>query len=39
MKLTVAQLLARFLQEVGVEYIFGVSGHPLFAITDAPTEA
>src|SRR5579862_4690721 len=35
MKLTVSQLLARFLREAGVEYIFGVSGHPLFSITDA----
>jgi acetolactate synthase-1/2/3 large subunit len=35
MKLTVSHLLARFLHEAHVEYIFGVSGHPLFSITDA----
>ncbi|HLY64921.1 MAG TPA: thiamine pyrophosphate-binding protein, partial [Chloroflexota bacterium] len=35
MKMTVSQLLARFLREAGVEYVFGVSGHSVFDITDA----
>lgn len=35
MKMTVARVLARFLRQAGIEYVFGVSGHPLFDITDA----
>ena len=35
MKLSVADVLARFLAEAGVGHVFGVSGHPLFDITDA----
>jgi len=35
MKLPVARVLSRFLREAGIEYVFGVSGHPLFDITDA----
>lgn len=35
MKLTVADVLAKFLKEASIEYVFGVAGHPLFAITDA----
>lgn len=32
---SVAQVLIRFLKERGVRYIFGVSGHSVFDITDA----
>lgn len=31
----VAQILVRYLKETGVQYIFGVSGHSVFDITDA----
>jgi acetolactate synthase-1/2/3 large subunit len=33
--MTVAQIVARYLSDAGVRYAFGVSGHSLFAITDA----
>lgn len=35
MRLTVAQFLIRFLKERGARYVFGVSGHSVFDITDA----
>src|SRR5687768_4805700 len=35
MKMTVAQVLARYLHDAGVRKLFGVSGHSLFDITDA----
>lgn len=35
MKMTVAQILARYLKEYGIRHIFGLSGHSLFDITDA----
>jgi len=35
MKLTVAQILAEYLKDVGVRHIFGVNAHSLFDITDA----
>jgi acetolactate synthase-1/2/3 large subunit len=35
MKMTVAQVLARYLHDAGVRKIFGVSGHSIFDITDA----
>ena len=35
MKMTVAQVLVRFLKEAGVRHIFGVSGHSIFDLTDA----
>ncbi len=35
MKMTVAQVLSRYLADAGVHKLFGVSGHSLFAITDA----
>lgn len=35
MKMTVAQILARYLHDAGVRKVFGVSGHSLFDITDA----
>jgi thiamine pyrophosphate-dependent acetolactate synthase large subunit-like protein len=35
MKLTLAQVLVRFLKEAGVRHIFGVSGHSIFDLTDA----
>ncbi|MBI4489619.1 MAG: thiamine pyrophosphate-binding protein, partial [Deltaproteobacteria bacterium] len=35
MKIPVAQVLIRYLKEIGTRYIFGVSGHSVFDITDA----
>jgi acetolactate synthase I/II/III large subunit len=35
MKLTVAQVLSKFLKEADVAHVFGVSGHSVFDITDA----
>lgn len=35
MKIPVAQILIRYLKEIGTRYIFGVSGHSVFDITDA----
>ena len=35
MKMTVARILARFLNEIGVRHVFGLIGHSLFDITDA----
>lgn len=32
---TVAQTLVRFLREMGVSHVFGVSGHSVFDVTDA----
>jgi acetolactate synthase-1/2/3 large subunit len=35
MKISVASLIVRFLKEAGVPYVFGLSGHSIFPITDA----
>src|SRR5262250_3736734 len=35
MKISVAQLIVQFLEEIKVPYLFGLSGHSIFAITDA----
>ncbi len=35
MKMPVSQILVRYLKEIGVRYIFGLSGHSIFDITDA----
>lgn len=35
MKMSVAQILARYLKEIGVRHIFALSGHSIFEITDA----
>jgi acetolactate synthase-1/2/3 large subunit len=35
MKMSVAQIVARYLHQAGVRKIFGVSGHSVFDITDA----
>src|SRR3970282_369872 len=35
MKMTVAQVLIRYLREQGVRHVFGVSAHSTFDITDA----
>ena len=35
MKISVAQLIVQFLKEARVPYIFGLSGHSIFPITDA----
>src|SRR5436190_17505253 len=35
MKMTVSQVIVRFLRDAGVRYIFGVSGHSIFDLTDA----
>jgi acetolactate synthase-1/2/3 large subunit len=35
MRLSVARLIVRFLREAGVRYVFGLSGHSIFPITDA----
>jgi len=35
MKMSVSQILVRYLKEIGVRYIFGLSGHSIFGITDA----
>ena len=35
MRLSVARLTVRFLREAGVRYVFGLSGHSIFPITDA----
>jgi acetolactate synthase-1/2/3 large subunit len=33
--MTVSQVLVRYLKQAGVRYIFGVSGHSIFDLTDA----
>lgn len=33
--MSVAQILVRYLKEIGARYVFGVSGHSVFDITDA----
>ena len=35
MKISVAHLIVKFLKEAGVPYLFGLSGHSIFPITDA----
>jgi acetolactate synthase-1/2/3 large subunit len=35
MKISVARLIVEFLKEAGVPYLFGLSGHSIFPITDA----
>ena len=35
MKISVARLIANFLEEAGVPYLFGLTGHSIFPITDA----
>jgi acetolactate synthase I/II/III large subunit len=35
MKISVARLIVKFLKEAGVPYLFGLSGHSIFPITDA----
>jgi len=35
MKMTVSEVLVRYLKQAGVRYIFGVSGHSIFDLTDA----
>ena len=35
MKLSVARLIVQFLSATGVRYVFGLSGHSIFPITDA----
>jgi len=35
MKISVARLIVKFLKEAGVPYVFGLSGHSIFPITDA----
>src|SRR2546425_6226144 len=35
MKIPVACLIVKFLKEAGVPYLFGLSGHSIFPITDA----
>lgn len=35
MKMPVAQILVRYLKEIGIRHIFGLSGHSIFDITDA----
>src|SRR5918996_279845 len=35
MKISVARLVVEFLKEAGVPYLFGLSGHSIFPITDA----
>lgn len=35
MRMSIAQLLVRFLHDAGVRFVFGVSGHSIFDITDA----
>ncbi|MGH7772595.1 MAG: thiamine pyrophosphate-binding protein, partial [Candidatus Binatia bacterium] len=35
MKVSVARLIVQFLKEIGVRHIFGLSGHSIFALTDA----
>ena len=35
MKISVAQLIVQFLEEIKVPYLFGLSGHSIFPITDA----
>jgi len=35
MKMTVSEVLVRALKQAGVRYIFGVSGHSIFDLTDA----
>ncbi len=35
MKMSVAQILIRYLNEIGIRHIFGLSGHSIFDITDA----
>src|SRR5215813_13821432 len=35
MKLSVARLIVQFLRETGVRYVFGLSGHSIFPLTDA----
>src|SRR5262245_33087549 len=35
MKLSVARLIVQFLREAGARYVFGLSGHSIFPLTDA----
>jgi acetolactate synthase I/II/III large subunit len=35
MKLSVGRLIVQFLREAGVRYVFGLSGHSIFPLTDA----
>jgi len=35
MKISVARLIVKFLKEAGIPYLFGLSGHSIFPITDA----
>ena len=35
MKISVARLIVKFLKKAGVPYLFGLSGHSIFPITDA----
>ena len=35
MKMSVSQVVVRFLKDAGVRYVFGVSGHSIFDLTDA----
>ena len=35
MKISIARLIVKFLKEAGVPYLFGLSGHSIFPITDA----
>lgn len=35
MRMTVSQVLVRFLNDAGVRHVFGVSGHSIFDLTDA----
>ena len=35
MKISVARLIANFLKEAGAPYLFGLTGHSIFPITDA----